>query len=59
MTFKSVERYQTDFGDTYFKFYLDNVLFIALNSQLYFDPNECESLAEEQDHWLDALLKGN
>lgn len=56
MTIKSVKQYEKEFGSNYFKFYLNGVLFICLNSQLYFDPNECEQLAEEQEKWLDEIL---
>lgn len=57
MNFLSVQRYQSEFGDTYFKFYLGNVLFIVLNSQLLFDANECTALLDEQNRWLDEILK--
>lgn len=57
MNFLSVQRYESEFGSHYYKFYLDNVLFIVLNSQLLFDPNGCTSLLDEQNRWLDELLK--
>lgn len=53
----SVKRYESEFGTTYYKFYLDGVAFVVLNSQLFFDPNECTALLDEQNRWLDEVLK--
>ena len=57
MTYLAVEKYKSEFGDTFYHFCLDGTLFIVLNSQLYFDVNECKSLLEEQNKWLDAILE--
>lgn len=48
-TINLVQQYKLQFGDDYFKFYLNGVLFIALNSNYYYDSQYCEQLADEQD----------
>lgn len=57
MNMLSVQRYETQWGDTYYKFYHQGVLYVVLNSQLLFDPNGCTALLEEQEKWLDETLK--
>lgn len=51
-----VDRYKSQFGDDYYAFCLDGVLFISLNSNYYYDSRYCEELENEQNTWLDGIL---
>lgn len=55
-TVQTVRSYRDSFGDDYFSFWCGGVLFLALNSQYYFDSSLVPELAAEQDAWLDGLL---
>ncbi|XP_057682494.1 serine/threonine-protein phosphatase CPPED1 [Corythoichthys intestinalis] len=52
----TVEQYCSAWGDDYFSFWVGGVLFLVLNSQLYFDSSACPQLREAQETWLDKLL---
>ena len=56
-TAKSVKKYEEEFGSNYFSFYVNGCLFISLNSNYYYDSEFCEQLVDEQNRWLDAILK--
>ena len=49
--------YFSEFGDEYFKFFVDGVLFIGLCSNYYYDDKDCKHLLEKQDKWLESTLK--
>lgn len=53
----SVDEYRRDFGDDYFYFTSNDVLFIVINSQFYQHREFVENYAYEQDIWLENLLK--
>ena len=46
-----VERYRERFGDDYFSFWVGGVLYVALNSQYYFDDAHVLRERREQDAW--------
>ncbi|KAF8796857.1 Serine/threonine-protein phosphatase CPPED1 like protein [Argiope bruennichi] len=52
----SIQNYQDKFGDDYFSFYCDGVMFIVLNSQYFQDSTLVKDLAEEQEKWLEEKL---
>ncbi|XP_077595385.1 serine/threonine-protein phosphatase CPPED1 [Stigmatopora nigra] len=52
----TVEQYCRAWGDDYFSFWVGGVLFLVLNSQLYFDSSACPQLREAQESWLDTQL---
>ncbi|XP_063853886.1 LOW QUALITY PROTEIN: serine/threonine-protein phosphatase CPPED1-like [Scylla paramamosain] len=56
-TEKSVLKYRKSFGDDFFSFWCGGVYFLALNSQFWQDRSEVQSLAKEQDDWLDKELE--
>ncbi|KFM81499.1 Calcineurin-like phosphoesterase domain-containing protein 1, partial [Stegodyphus mimosarum] len=53
----TVQSYQNKFGDDYFTFYSEGVMFIVLNSQFFEDPSLVQDLAQEQEAWLDKQLE--
>ncbi|CAL1291438.1 unnamed protein product [Larinioides sclopetarius] len=52
----SIQSYQDKFGDDYFSFYCDGVMFVVLNSQYFQDSSLVKDLAEEQEKWLEEKL---
>lgn len=48
--------YRKDFGDDYYYFIMNEVLFIVLNSQFYEHRENMEDYAIEQDEWLLRVL---
>ncbi|RWS15909.1 purple acid phosphatase-like protein [Dinothrombium tinctorium] len=54
---ETVDLYRQRFGDDYFVFWYDGVMFIVLNSQYYEDRSQTKEIAEKQDQWLDDVLK--
>jgi len=56
-TKESIYRYKSTWGDDYFRFWIRGCLFIVLNSQFYEDCSLTQDLAQEQDDWLDDILK--
>ncbi|XP_026207538.1 serine/threonine-protein phosphatase CPPED1 [Anabas testudineus] len=52
----TVEQYCSSWGDDYFSFWVGGVLFLVLNSQLFYDASACPELKEAQDTWLEEQL---
>ncbi|XP_051926498.1 serine/threonine-protein phosphatase CPPED1 isoform X1 [Hippocampus zosterae] len=53
---RTVEQYCREWGDDYFSFWVGGVLFLVLNSQLFYDASACPQLKEAQETWLDEQL---
>jgi len=58
-TTKTIDSYRKDFGDDYFSFWVGGVKFVTLNSQYFLDDSEVKAYREEQDRWLDEVLRKN
>jgi len=56
-TVETVATYRNMFGDDYFSFWIDGVLFLALNSQYYEDHSQVEDEYTQQELWLDQQLE--
>lgn len=56
-TESSVEEYRSDFGNDYFYFTTNDVLFIVINSQFYQNRELVQNYAAEQDLWLESILE--
>ncbi|KPP77159.1 hypothetical protein Z043_103439 [Scleropages formosus] len=54
---QTVELYRQHWGDDYFSFWVGGVLFLVLNSQLFFDGSACPELRDAQEAWLEAQLQ--
>lgn len=52
-----VVRFRSSFGDDFFSFWCEGVLFIVLNSQYYYDSTEIPQLYDEQESWLESTLQ--
>ncbi|KAG6670406.1 hypothetical protein I3843_Q067300 [Carya illinoinensis] len=55
-TLASVQEYRRNFGDDYFYFTLNDVLFIVINSQFYQHREFVQDYAKNQDQWLEDML---
>uniref|UniRef100_A0A8C3KNR9 Serine/threonine-protein phosphatase CPPED1 n=1 Tax=Calidris pygmaea TaxID=425635 RepID=A0A8C3KNR9_9CHAR len=55
-TRETIDNYCKNWGDDYFSFWVGGVLFLVLNSQLYFDSSKCPELKQAQDVWLNEQL---
>lgn len=55
-TEKTISDYKQRFGDDYFYFTKNDILFIVINSQFYQHRENVPHLAREQDLWLESLL---
>uniref|UniRef100_A0A6G1S612 Serine/threonine-protein phosphatase CPPED1 n=1 Tax=Aceria tosichella TaxID=561515 RepID=A0A6G1S612_9ACAR len=55
-TSKTVSDYKRTFGDDYFYFTKNDILFIVINSQFYQNRDHVQDEAREQDQWLEGLL---
>lgn len=55
-TMDSIAEYRENFGDDYFYFTTNDVLFIVINSQFYQNRAHVQEYAREQDLWLENLL---
>jgi len=55
-TRQGLEEYWRDFGDDYFYFITNGVLFIVIDSQFYEHRAHLEDYAIKQDTWLENLL---
>ena len=55
-TLETVNSYKRIFGEDYFYFILNDVLFIVLNSQFYKHRAFVEDYAQKQDAWLNEIL---
>lgn len=55
-TLESLEEYKREFGDDYFFYTLNGVLFIVINSQFYEHRTNLVDYAAEQDRWLESIL---
>ncbi|XP_061823279.1 serine/threonine-protein phosphatase CPPED1 isoform X2 [Nerophis lumbriciformis] len=53
---KTVAQYCSAWGDDYFSFWVGGVLFLVLNSQLFYDASACPQLKESQETWLEEQL---
>jgi len=56
-TQETIAAYRSKYGDDYFTFWIGGVLFIVINSQLYYDHSECTEEFEKQEKWLDEQLE--
>ncbi|KAK2866324.1 hypothetical protein Q7C36_002380 [Tachysurus vachellii] len=56
-TLDTVEQYCRAWGDDYFSFWVGGVLFLVLNSQLFFDASGCPQLEEAHEVWLEKQLQ--
>nr|XP_039251104.1 serine/threonine-protein phosphatase CPPED1-like [Styela clava] len=56
-TRNSIEEFKQIWGDDYYKFYCGGVLYIALNSQYFYDSSEVQDLAQAQSDWLKNELQ--
>lgn len=56
-TLEAIEEYKKEFGDDYFYFVVNNVLFIVINSQFYENRANVEEYAARQDKWLESILE--
>ncbi|KAL4624529.1 serine/threonine-protein phosphatase CPPED1 [Arapaima gigas] len=54
---QTVELYRQRWGDDYFSFWVGGVLFLVLNSQLFFDGSACPELKDSQEAWLEEQLQ--
>lgn len=54
---EAVANYRREFGDDYFSFWIDGVMFIVLNVQYNKDPTDVPELAKEHEAWIDAQLE--
>lgn len=55
-TNETVQDYRKTFGDDYFYFTSNDVLFIVINSQFYQHRDNVKQYAQEQDEWLEQIL---
>lgn len=53
----ALSEYKKNFGDDYFSFWVNSVMFIVLNSQLYKNHKLMKEEYEMQNKWLDEQLK--
>lgn len=56
-TLNTVAEYQKTFGDDYYYFTKNDVLFIIINSQFYQHREYVQESARNQDEWLESLLE--
>ena len=56
-TSQAIADYRRNFGDDYFSFWIDGVMFIVINVQYYKDASLVSELAEQHDQWLDEQLR--
>jgi serine/threonine-protein phosphatase CPPED1 len=56
-TMESIQRYVSRFGDDYFAFWHQKTYCICLNTNLYNDPSQTESLYTQQHQWLESCLE--
>lgn len=56
-TLEAIEEYKRDFGEDYFYFVVNNVLFIVINSQFYENRENVKDYAAKQDEWLECVLE--
>lgn len=52
----SIDQFKSTFGDDYYYFTLNDVLFIVINSQFYQHRQFVQDYAQQQDQWLEQLL---
>lgn len=52
----TVRQYRKTFGDDYFHFVTNGVLFIVINSQFYKHRANVVDYAEEQDKWIEQMI---
>lgn len=52
----AIELFRSNFGDDYFHFVIEGVLFIVINTQLYMNRQHVEEYARNQDIWLEDML---
>lgn len=55
-TMEGIDEYRRTYGDDYFYFTINGVLFIVINSQFYQHREFVQDYAREQDEWLESLL---
>lgn len=53
----TVEQYCRAWGDDYFSFWVGGVLYLVLNSQLFFDASGCPQLEEAHEAWMEKQLQ--
>lgn len=54
---EAIAKYRSEFGDDYFSFYVDGVMFIVLNSQYYYQHANVTDFYEAQNVWFEQQLK--
>lgn len=55
-TNKTIRDYRETFGEDYFYFTKNDLLFIVINSQFYQNRGHVQEEAREQDRWLESVL---
>lgn len=56
-TVDSIQTYRSRYGDDYFAYWVDGVMFLVINVQYYKDGSLVRELAQEHDAWIDDKLK--
>lgn len=56
-TQETLQEYRGKYGDDYFSFWISGVLFLVINSQLYYDHTNCTEEFEKHEKWLDEQLE--
>eukprot|EP00039_Didymoeca_costata_P020173 m.340314 g.340314 ORF g.340314 m.340314 type:complete len:329 (+) comp19236_c0_seq1:132-1118(+) len=47
-----ISLFRSNFGPDHFSFFIQNIKFVVMNSQLYEDPSAAEDLAKAHDSWV-------
>ncbi|XP_075586328.1 serine/threonine-protein phosphatase CPPED1 isoform X2 [Dermatophagoides farinae] len=55
-TVDSIEKYRQEFGDDYFAFWVDGVMFLVINAQYYKDNTMTKEMAAHHERWIDSKL---
>lgn len=53
---ETIAQYRRSWGDDYFSFWVGGVLFLVLNSQLFFDGSACPDQRAAHEAWLSEQL---
>lgn len=56
-TEENISEYRRNFGDDYFYFTKNDILFIVINSQFYQNRVFVQDYAKKQDEWLESILE--
>nr|XP_027204932.1 serine/threonine-protein phosphatase CPPED1-like [Dermatophagoides pteronyssinus] len=55
-TLESLKQYTDEFGDDYYSFWIDSIMFIVLNTQYYKNHDQMINEFNEQNKWIDEQL---